>query len=74
MHAAGIAGVLGSTIGLFQIHNFSNHWLISTLIVIMGLTLSSRLILSAHTPAQVYAGAAIGFATTYLMVIGEWVI
>ncbi|MFT5973290.1 MAG: hypothetical protein ACI9A8_002060 [Cryomorphaceae bacterium] len=74
VHAAGIAGVLGSTIGLFQIHNFSNLWLISTLIVIMGLTLSSRLILSAHTPTQVYAGAAIGFATTYLMVIGEWVI
>jgi hypothetical protein len=74
VHAAGVAGVLGSTIGLFQIHNFSNFWLISTLIVIMGLTLTSRLILSAHTPAQVYAGAAIGFATTYLTVIGEWVI
>lgn len=74
IHAAGIAGVVGSTLGLFQIHDFSNIWLISILIAIAGLTLSSRLILSAHTPAQVYAGALLGFATTYTTVVKEWVI
>lgn len=74
VHAAGSAGVVGSTIGLFQIHDFSNLWLISILIVLTGLTLSSRLILKAHTPAQVYVGAVIGFATTYSAVTSEWVI
>ena len=74
VHAAGSAGVVGSTIGLFQIHDFSNLWLISILIVLTGLTLSSRLILKAHTPAQVYVGAVIGFAMTYSAVTSEWVI
>ncbi|MGB6037740.1 MAG: hypothetical protein WBG42_15805 [Cryomorphaceae bacterium] len=74
IHAAGIAGVVGSTIGLFQIHDFSNFWLIAILIAIAGLTLSARLILSAHTPAQVYAGAVVGFATSYATVVSEWVI
>jgi hypothetical protein len=74
IHAAGIAGVVGSTIGLFQIHDFNNFWLIAILIAIAGLTLSARLILSAHTPAQVYAGAVVGFVTTYATVVSEWVI
>ena len=74
IHAAGIAGVLGSAIGLFQIHDFSNFGLVAFLIAIAGLTLSSRLILSAHTPAQVYVGAAVGFATSYTTVVSEWVI
>ncbi|HKK40092.1 MAG TPA: hypothetical protein VJ949_11790 [Cryomorphaceae bacterium] len=74
IHAAGITGVVGSTIGLFQIHDFTNFWLIAILIALAGLTLTSRLFLSAHSPAQVYAGAAVGFATTYLAVISEWII
>jgi len=74
IHAAGIAGVVGSTIGLFQIHDFSNFWLVAILIAIAGLTLSSRLILSAHTPTEVYAGAVVGFAMTYATVVSEWFI
>jgi membrane-associated phospholipid phosphatase len=74
VHAAGIAGVVGSTIGLFQIHDFSNFWLIAFLIALTGLTLSSRLILKAHTPAQVYVGAVVGFITTFVTVTSEWVI
>lgn len=74
VHAAGIAGVVGSTIGLFQIHDFSNFWLIASLIAITGLTLSSRLILNAHTPSQVYAGAVVGFLTTYFSVTAEFFI
>lgn len=74
VHSAGIAGVLGATFALFRIHDFSNLWLISALIAVTGLTLSSRLILSAHTPAQVYAGSAVGFLITYLTVSGGWVI
>jgi len=74
IHSAGITGVAGSTIGLFRIHDFSNFWLIAILIAIAGLTLSSRLILSVHSPNQVYAGAIVGFAITYVTVVSEWVI
>jgi hypothetical protein len=73
-HSIGIAGVLGTTIALFQIHDFSNFPLLISLIVLTGLTLSSRLLLSAHSPAQVYAGAAVGFFVTYFTVIYEWII
>ncbi|MEM9053004.1 MAG: hypothetical protein AAGC47_13200 [Bacteroidota bacterium] len=71
VHSAGIAGVIGSTIALFQIHHFSNVMLLMGLIVIAGLALTSRLVLSAHTPAQVYAGAVLGLVTTYLTVFYE---
>lgn len=71
VHSAGIAGVIGSTIALFQIHHFNNVLLFMVLIVIAGMALSSRLVLSAHTPAQVYAGALLGLVTTYLIVVFE---
>lgn len=73
-HSAGISGVIGATIALFKIHEFSNLWLVGILIITAGLTLSSRLILRAHTPAQVYAGAAVGFSVTYFSVRFGWVI
>jgi len=73
-HSIGIAGVLGTTVALFQIHHFSNTLLLIALVVLTGLTLSSRLLLSAHSPAQVYAGAVVGFIVTYLTVLSEWII
>jgi len=71
VHAAGIAGVIGSTLALFQIHGFSNIALLTILILVAGLSLTSRLILNAHTPAQVYFGAMLGLMTTYLTVLYE---
>lgn len=68
-HSAGIFGVLGSLIALFKIHDFFNISLVSLVILSCGLVLSSRLFLHAHKPAQVYAGAAIGFIAMYLPVI-----
>ncbi len=69
MHAIGIAGVTGGVYGLFKIHHFVNFPLLITLIFITGWVMSSRLVLKAHTPAQVYAGAVLGFLTTYFSVI-----
>jgi len=74
VHAAGIAGVLGATIALFQIHSSSNIVLLTMLILGTGLALTSRLVLSAHSPAQVYAGAFLGMITAYLTVLYEVVI
>jgi membrane-associated phospholipid phosphatase len=73
-HAAGISGVLGMTLALFRIHDYANLWLLGILIIAAGLTLSSRLILNAHTPAQVYTGAGIGFLIPYVCISWEIVI
>jgi membrane-associated phospholipid phosphatase len=74
VHAAGAAGLLGCTIGLFQLHQFGDTFLLSIVLIILGLVLTSRLMLNAHTPQQVYVGAAAGFAAVYFPVILEWII
>lgn len=73
-HSAGISGALGATLALFRLHDFSNLWLLGILITLVGFTMSARLILNAHTPAQVYGGAVVGFLVTFLVVSQEWVI
>lgn len=67
-HAAGIFSVIGAVIGLFQIHTFSDIALISILILAGGLIMTSRLLLKAHTPSQMYVGAVVGFLTSYCCV------
>lgn len=67
-HSAGIFGVIGTVVGLFYVHDFENLFLLSMLIIIGGMVLSSRLILKVHTPAQVYAGALVGFLCLFIAV------
>ncbi len=67
-HSAGIFGLIGTLLALFQIHDFENLILLSTAIFIGGLVLTARLILKVHTPVQVYVGAAIGFFCLYITV------
>ncbi len=73
-HATGIAGLAGSTIGLFQLHNYGNLILLSLVLVVVGATLTARLVLKAHSPAEVYAGAGVGFLSLYLSVVNGWFI
>ncbi len=73
-HSAGIGGVLGSTMALFSIHEFGNVWLATVLIICVGLTMTARLVLNAHSPSQVYGGAVLGFSITYLVVFYQWFI
>lgn len=67
-HSAGIFGLIGAVIGLFQIHSFGNTTLLSVLVFIGGLVITSRLVLNAHTPAETYWGAGLGFLTSYICV------
>jgi membrane-associated phospholipid phosphatase len=60
-HAIGIGGIVGLVIVLFKHNPISPLWVIIAL-VIAGLVCTSRLILNAHTPAQVYAGLLTGLA------------
>jgi len=69
VHSAGVAGLVGCMVALFQIHQFGNIFLLSLLIVASGITMSSRLILNAHTPAEVYTGAVTGFCAVYFCVL-----
>lgn len=67
-HAAGIFGLVGVVIGLFQTHSYGNITLLSLLVLVGGLVISSRLVLNAHTPAETYWGAGLGFVASYLCV------
>lgn len=69
LHAIGIGGVVGALYGLFKVHEFV-HWpIFIALILITGWVMSARIALDAHTPAQVYAGAALGFTVSLLCVV-----
>lgn len=69
MHAIGIGGVLGSMYGLFKVHEYVHLPLLIALILACGWVMTARIALGAHTPAQVYAGMALGFVTTWLSVV-----
>ena len=67
-HAAGIFGLIGAVTGLFQLHSFSNITLLCILVLLGGLVITSRLVLKAHSPAESYVGAILGFFTLYFSV------
>lgn len=69
MHAIGISGVVGAMYGLFKLHDFVNWPLLIALILITGWVMTSRVALQVHTPAQVYAGAMLGFVVMLLTVV-----
>lgn len=73
-HATGVFGLVGATAGLFSVHSFENIVLFCSLILIGALVMTSRLVLKAHTPPQVYAGAIMGFLCLYLPVSRGWFI
>ncbi|MCG8307178.1 MAG: phosphatase PAP2 family protein [Cytophagales bacterium] len=67
IHGAGIGGTLGFIIALSFVYPMT-HFAISfaSMIIIAGLIAYSRLSLNAHTPLQVYAGVALGFAFCFI--------
>lgn len=67
-HSAGIFGLIGTLLGLFQLHDFENLPLLSACVFVGGMVLTARLVLKVHTPAQVYVGALIGFVCLYVTV------
>lgn len=64
-HAMGIGGLLGAVMGVARMQMINPFWLFAIGFVAVGLTCTSRLILERHTPAQVYAGASLGFICTF---------
>lgn len=60
MHAIGMGGVIGLFIVIMQQHNFLMAVPLSIAFLITGLVCTSRLIVSDHTPKEIYAGLIIG--------------
>ena len=59
-HMAGIGGLIGMMISVSYRLQIDLHFVLITLFLIAGSVAFSRLKLSAHTPAEVYAGFLLG--------------
>jgi membrane-associated phospholipid phosphatase len=60
-HLVGIGGLTGTFYGLQFITNQNYLWHFLIGLTMAGIVASARLVLKAHTPAQVYAGFLLGF-------------
>ena len=69
IHSAAIGGVVGFIFALGMIHPIVNFtFILAFIILIAGLVIYSRLMLNAHTPWQVYAGAVLGFLVCFMSI------
>lgn len=69
-HAVGISGMLGAFIGIAIVYgNPELFYPILSVILTMGLLISARLHLNAHTPMQVIAGSILGLSVSLLVVL-----
>ncbi len=66
MHAIGLGGWLG----IFLVIAFGNTmlmtWPLAAVILITGLVCTSRLLVSDHTPKEIYAGLALGIISQFV--------
>lgn len=69
-HMVGIGGLLGALVALSVRHGLQAFALICAAVVAAGALGTARLLDSDHSPAQVYAGAALGFGSVLLAVLG----
>jgi len=67
-HMVGIGGLLGAIIGISLRFKSDMFLLIIILVFISGLVASSRLLLNAHNPMQVFAGFITGFLSEFLLI------
>jgi len=68
-HMVGIGGCLGALVALRSIHALPIIIPIMVLIIVAGALGTARLLTSDHSPAQIYTGTAIGFASTFVSIV-----
>ncbi len=68
-HMVGVGGLLGTISALAALHTLPILPLIAFLIIIAGALGTARIVDGGHTHAQVYTGAALGFACTHACVV-----
>jgi len=70
VHSLGTAGILGFLIGMnYNSPDSLFYWPIFVWLLITGITMSSRLYLNAHRPAEVWSGAMLGFVFCFLSIL-----
>jgi hypothetical protein len=67
IHLTSMGGMLGAFIGMSLSMNIEMNLIICFLVLVSGILATSRLILKAHTPAQVYVGFFTGFISMILL-------
>ena len=65
VHMVGIGGLLGALLAVMLLHNAFAPLALCALLVLAGALGTARLLVSDHTPAQVYAGALLGSACVF---------
>ena len=69
LHMAGVGALLGGVLSICYNVIYSNqYYLFIILFILAGILGVARLILSRHTPAQVYAGFLLGFFIAYICI------
>lgn len=66
LHAAGIGGLLVLIIFMFVLYRISTVWQLTTVLMVGGAVLSSRIWLGDHTPSEVWTGLLAGAAVMAL--------
>jgi membrane-associated phospholipid phosphatase len=72
IHGIGISLVAGIFVASTELKHVDHNYMVIGLIMLIGLVGFSRLYLKRHTPAQVYAGSAVGFLVPYLCITFGW--
>jgi hypothetical protein len=68
IHMIGIGGLTGMLFGLSQVLNAELISMVLAAVFVSGMLGTARLILGAHTPAQIYTGFAIGLITEWWII------
>lgn len=66
LHAAGIGGLLVLIITMFVFYKISTVWQLTTVLMVGGAVMSSRIWLGDHTPSEVWTGLLAGAAVMAL--------
>ena len=68
-HLVGMGGLIGAIAAVNSMHQLGLLPLLAVLIALTGLVASARLLSSDHTQAQVLAGGALGFISTWTCIL-----
>ena len=66
MHAVGLGGLLGLFVIIANNNSMLMTWPLGAVLLITGLVCSARLLITNHTPKDVYSGLAVGLATQFI--------
>ena len=68
-HMVGIGGLIGMLFALMLVHGAQAPVLLGLLFILTGVLGTARLLVTDHTPAQIYSGAALGMFCTLACVV-----